>query len=96
MRRPFWIPNFDPYWNEPRLLEFATILRGITRRVILSLRCLGKWRTPYHDARVTRVGIAGEAIPGHVYLEKVQDTDGKRFLCSSNCWRWTSRVGNLL
>jgi polyisoprenoid-binding protein YceI len=35
-------------------------IRGITRPVVLSLRYLGKWRTPYEDARVTRVGFTGE------------------------------------
>jgi polyisoprenoid-binding protein YceI len=35
-------------------------IRGITRPVTLSLRYLGKWRTPYNDARVTRVGFSGK------------------------------------
>jgi polyisoprenoid-binding protein YceI len=34
-------------------------LRGVTRPVTLELRYLGRWRTPYNDARVTRVGFTG-------------------------------------
>jgi polyisoprenoid-binding protein YceI len=45
--------------NDYQLTGELTI-RGITRPVVLSLRHLGKWRTPYNDARVTRVGFTGE------------------------------------
>ena len=34
-------------------------IRGVTRPVTLELHYLGKWRTPYNDARVTRVGFTG-------------------------------------
>jgi polyisoprenoid-binding protein YceI len=34
-------------------------IRGVTRRVPLDLRYLGRWRTPYNEARVTRVGFTG-------------------------------------
>ncbi|HKW85783.1 MAG TPA: YceI family protein, partial [Nitrospiraceae bacterium] len=42
------------------LLTGELAIRGITRPVVLSLRYLGRWRTPYNDARVTRVGFTGE------------------------------------
>jgi len=35
-------------------------IRGTTRPISLSLCYLGKWRTPYNDAQVTRVGFAGK------------------------------------
>jgi polyisoprenoid-binding protein YceI len=34
-------------------------LRGVTRPVTLELRYLGRWQTPYNDAKVTRVGFTG-------------------------------------
>jgi polyisoprenoid-binding protein YceI len=34
-------------------------IRGVTRSVPLELRYLGRWRTPYNEARVTRVGFTG-------------------------------------
>jgi polyisoprenoid-binding protein YceI len=34
-------------------------IRGVTRSVNLELHYLGQWRTPYNDARVTRVGFTG-------------------------------------
>jgi polyisoprenoid-binding protein YceI len=34
-------------------------IRGVTRAVTLDLRYLGRWRTPYNEARVTRVGFTG-------------------------------------
>jgi polyisoprenoid-binding protein YceI len=34
-------------------------IRGVTRPVTLDLRYLGRWRTPYNEARVTRVGFTG-------------------------------------
>jgi len=34
-------------------------LRGVPRPVTLDLRYLGRWRTPYNQARVTRVGFTG-------------------------------------
>jgi polyisoprenoid-binding protein YceI len=37
------------------------IIRGVTQPVTLDLRYLGRWRTPYNDARVTRVGFTGVA-----------------------------------
>jgi polyisoprenoid-binding protein YceI len=36
-------------------------VRGLTRPVMLDLSYLGRWRTPYNEARVTRVGFAGAA-----------------------------------
>jgi polyisoprenoid-binding protein YceI len=36
-------------------------IRGVTRPVSLDLRYLGRWRTPYNEARVTRVGFTGRA-----------------------------------
>jgi polyisoprenoid-binding protein YceI len=36
-------------------------IRGITRPVTLDLHYLGRWRTPYNEARVTRVGFTGTA-----------------------------------
>ncbi len=45
--------------NEYQLKGDLTI-RGVTRRVALAMRYLGRWRTPYNDARVTRVGFTGE------------------------------------
>ena len=35
-------------------------IRGVTRTVALGLRYLGRWRTPYNEAQVTRVGFTGE------------------------------------
>lgn len=35
-------------------------IRGVTRPVVLELRYLGRWRTPYNEARVTRVGFTGK------------------------------------
>ena len=35
-------------------------IRGVTRLVTLELHYLGKWRTPYNEARVTRLGFTGE------------------------------------
>jgi polyisoprenoid-binding protein YceI len=34
-------------------------IRGVTRPVTLDWRYLGRWRTPYSEARVTRVGFTG-------------------------------------
>jgi polyisoprenoid-binding protein YceI len=34
-------------------------IRGVTRPITLDLRYLGRWRTPYNEARVTRVGFTG-------------------------------------
>jgi polyisoprenoid-binding protein YceI len=34
-------------------------IRGATRSVTLDLHYLGRWRTPYNEARVTRVGFTG-------------------------------------
>jgi polyisoprenoid-binding protein YceI len=34
-------------------------IRGLTRSVTLGLHYLGRWRTPYNDAQVTRVGFTG-------------------------------------
>jgi polyisoprenoid-binding protein YceI len=34
-------------------------IRGVTRLATLDLRYLGRWRTPYNEARVTRVGFTG-------------------------------------
>jgi polyisoprenoid-binding protein YceI len=45
--------------NDYHLTGELTI-RGITRPITLSLRYLGKWRTPYSSAQVTRVGFTGE------------------------------------
>jgi polyisoprenoid-binding protein YceI len=36
-------------------------IRGVTHPVILDLHYLGRWRTPYNEARVTRVGFTGTA-----------------------------------
>jgi polyisoprenoid-binding protein YceI len=36
-------------------------IRGVTRPVTLDLRYLGRWRTPYNEAWVTRVGFTGTA-----------------------------------
>jgi polyisoprenoid-binding protein YceI len=44
--------------NDYQLAGELTI-RGITQPMTLSLRYLGRWRTPYEDAQVTRVGFAG-------------------------------------
>src|SRR5713226_7050444 len=35
-------------------------IRGVTRQVTLTLRYLGRWRTPYNNARVARLGFTGE------------------------------------
>lgn len=35
-------------------------IRGVTRPVTLDLHYLGRWRTPYNEARVTRVGFTGQ------------------------------------
>jgi polyisoprenoid-binding protein YceI len=35
-------------------------IRGITRTVALDMAYLGRWRTPYNQARVTRVGFRGK------------------------------------
>ena len=34
-------------------------IRGVARPVTVDLRYLGRWRTPYNEARVTRVGFTG-------------------------------------
>jgi polyisoprenoid-binding protein YceI len=34
-------------------------IRGVTRSVNLDLHYLGRWRTPYHQDQVTRVGFTG-------------------------------------
>jgi polyisoprenoid-binding protein YceI len=34
-------------------------VRGVTRPITLDLHYLGRWRTPYNEARVTRVGFTG-------------------------------------
>ena len=36
-------------------------IRGVSRPVTLDLHYLGRWRTPYNEAQVTRVGFAGRA-----------------------------------
>jgi polyisoprenoid-binding protein YceI len=36
-------------------------IRGVTRPVTFPLRYLGRWKTPYDEARVTRIGFTGEA-----------------------------------
>jgi polyisoprenoid-binding protein YceI len=36
-------------------------IRGVTRPVTLELHYLGRWRTPYNLAQVTRVGFTGTA-----------------------------------
>jgi polyisoprenoid-binding protein YceI len=36
-------------------------IRGKTRSITLDLHYLGRWRTPYNAARVTRVGFTGKA-----------------------------------
>jgi polyisoprenoid-binding protein YceI len=35
-------------------------IRGVTRPVTLDLHYLGRWKTPYNEARVTRVGFTGK------------------------------------
>jgi polyisoprenoid-binding protein YceI len=35
-------------------------IRGMRRPVILDMTYLGKWRTPYNESQVTRVGFAGK------------------------------------
>jgi polyisoprenoid-binding protein YceI len=43
-------------------------IRGITRSVAVDMSYLGKWRTPYNEARVTRVGFRGETrIDRHAF-----------------------------
>ncbi|HZU38741.1 MAG TPA: YceI family protein, partial [Gemmataceae bacterium] len=37
------------------------VIRGKTRSVALDLHYLGRWKTPYNEARVTRVGFTGTA-----------------------------------
>jgi polyisoprenoid-binding protein YceI len=34
-------------------------IRGLTRPITIDLRYLGRWRTPYNEAQVTRVGFTG-------------------------------------
>jgi polyisoprenoid-binding protein YceI len=36
-------------------------IRGVTRPVALELHYLGRWKTPYNEAQVTRVGFTGQA-----------------------------------
>jgi polyisoprenoid-binding protein YceI len=36
-------------------------IRGVTRSLSLDLHYLGRWKTPYNEARVTRVGFTGTA-----------------------------------
>ncbi len=36
-------------------------IRGVTRSVTVDMHYLGRWRTPYYEARVTRVGFTGTA-----------------------------------
>jgi polyisoprenoid-binding protein YceI len=45
--------------NDYQLTGELTI-RGITQPVMLSVWYLGRWRTPYEDAQVTRVGFTGK------------------------------------
>jgi polyisoprenoid-binding protein YceI len=35
-------------------------IRGVTHPVAFPLRYLGRWKTPYNEARVSRVGFTGE------------------------------------
>src|SRR6266852_1910900 len=35
-------------------------IRGVARTVAVDMRYLGKWRTPYNEAQVTRVGFTGK------------------------------------
>jgi polyisoprenoid-binding protein YceI len=46
--------------NDFQLTGDLTI-RGVTRPVSFPLHYLGRWKTPYNEGRVTRVGFAGEA-----------------------------------
>ncbi len=41
-------------------LQGDLTIRGVTRSVPVDFHYLGRWKTPYNDARVTRVGFAGE------------------------------------
>src|SRR5437773_273040 len=41
------------------LVNGALTIRDVTRPVSLDLAYLGQWRTPYNEARVTRVGFTG-------------------------------------
>jgi polyisoprenoid-binding protein YceI len=34
-------------------------IRGVRRTVALEIKYLGKWKTPYNEGRVTRVGFTG-------------------------------------
>jgi polyisoprenoid-binding protein YceI len=45
--------------NDYQLLGDLTI-RGVTHPVTFPLRYLGRWKTPYNDARVTRLGLTGK------------------------------------
>jgi polyisoprenoid-binding protein YceI len=36
-------------------------IRGVARSVTLDMVFLGRWRTPYNEARVTRIGFTGTA-----------------------------------
>jgi polyisoprenoid-binding protein YceI len=38
----------------------ALTIRGLQRSVSLDLHYLGRWRTPYNEAQVTRVGFSGK------------------------------------
>jgi polyisoprenoid-binding protein YceI len=43
-------------------------IRGLTRSVAVDMSYLGKWRTPYNEARVTRVGLRGKCrIDRHAF-----------------------------
>src|SRR5262249_27225863 len=43
-------------------------IRGIPRTVTVDMSYLGKWRTPYNEARVTRVGFSGKTrIDRHAF-----------------------------
>jgi polyisoprenoid-binding protein YceI len=37
-------------------------IRGVSRPLTFPLHYLGRWKTPYNDARVTRLGFTGEAL----------------------------------
>jgi polyisoprenoid-binding protein YceI len=63
-------------------------VRGVAQSVVLELHYLGSWRTPYNDARVTRVGFTGKTrINRHdfgVSWNSVMENDGS--VVGSEVW----------
>jgi polyisoprenoid-binding protein YceI len=72
-------------------------VRGVARPLVLDLQYLGRWRTPYNEARVTRAGFSGSTrlnrhdfkVDWNSPMESGGVVVGSEVLKSSS--RWTSK-----